>query len=124
MKEGISEHTKAPKEKKNSGKKFGKVIAGDILADEKIDKHIYFILFIVVLAIVYIGLGNQVDAAAKSTKKWEEQIKEVKAMYISEYRKLNRKKTAMQIKELIETHNIDLKEINTPPYIISSDGNK
>ncbi len=127
MKEGIDnpKPTKTPKEKKNSGggNAVRKVIAGDILADEKIDKHIYFILFIVALAIVYIGLGNQVDAAVKNARKQEEQIKEIKAQYISEYRKLNRKRTAMQIKELIETNNIDLKELKEPPFIISSDGN-
>ncbi|MDR2962150.1 MAG: hypothetical protein LBU90_00690 [Bacteroidales bacterium] len=126
MKEGIDDRKKTPKEKKKSGAAIGAkgIIAGDFLTSEKIDKHIGFLLYIVLLAFIYISMGNQVDAAAKSARKWEEQIKEIKSQYITEYRNLNRKRTAMHIKELIETHNIDLKELNTPPYIISADGHK
>ncbi|MCL2327367.1 MAG: FtsL-like putative cell division protein [Bacteroidetes bacterium] len=128
MKEGIDEPKKQPKEKKSSGTAIGSMarnaIAGDFLANEKIDKHIYFILFIVALAIVYIGLGNQVDAASRAADKKEAQIKELRAIYISKYRKLNEQRTAMQIKELIEKNNIDLKELKEPPFIISTDGNK
>lgn len=128
MKEGISEPKKAPKEKKSSGTTLGaatrNVIAGDFLANEKLDKHIYFIVFIVALTIAYIGLGNQVDTAARAAERKEAQIKELRAKYIQEYRKLNEQRTAMQIHELIEKHNIDLKELKEPPFIISTDGNK
>lgn len=130
MKEGISQpkKEKSSKEKKSSGNAIGSMarnaIAADFLANEKLDKHIYFILFIVALAIIYIGIGNQIDTAAKNAARKELQIKEMKAIYISEYRKLNELKTAMQIHELIKTHNIDLKELNAPPYIISTNGNK
>ena len=124
MKEGISEPKKATKEKKSSGTTLGaatrNVIAGDFLANEKLDKHIYFLLFIVALTIVYIGLGNQVDTAARAAEKKEVQIKELKARYISEYRKLNERRTAMQIHELIKNHEIDLKELKEPPFIIST----
>ncbi|MDR0941348.1 MAG: hypothetical protein LBM68_03885 [Bacteroidales bacterium] len=115
---------KSRKERKSSGKAIQTVIAGDFLGNEKLNQHIYFILFIVGLAFIYIGIGNQVDTTTKSIERKEAQIKEMKAIYISEYRKLNELKTAMQIHELIKIHNIDLKELTVPPYIISTDGNK
>lgn len=110
--------------KNNLQRKAKNTITGEFLGYEKLDKHIYFILFLVGLAIVYIGIGNQIDTTERSVKKREADIKELKAIYISEYRKLNELKTAMQIHELIQTHNIDLKELKSPPYIITTDGKK
>lgn len=110
------------KTKKNAGKTFKNVIAGEVISSMKIEKHIFYILFIVFLVIIYIGNGYQAYTASSENARLEREIKELRAEFVSSQAKLIEKMKFVNIQEEIKNKGLNLKELKQPPYTVSADG--
>ncbi|MDA3883912.1 MAG: FtsL-like putative cell division protein [Bacteroidales bacterium] len=117
---------KKKKKKKNitqaSGRRFVNVIAGDVISNINFEKHIFFILFVIFLTIIYIGNGYQAYTISNENHKLRKEIKELRASYVSSQARLIEKMKFTSVQEEIEKQNLELKELSKPPYTISTDG--
>lgn len=74
---------------KNRGKKSGlirslnTVFSGTFLSNDKVVKHVPFILFLSVIAILYIANGYWADDKVRQVNKISSQLKELRSEYIS-----------------------------------------
>ena len=59
------------------------VFSGTFLTNEKTLRHLPYLLFIVVLAILYIGNGYYADSKIRQVNKVNNQLKELRSEYIS-----------------------------------------
>ena len=124
MNEGIpqEETQKAQKKKPRNFTSFKSVIAGDVFSSEKLDKHVFFMLFIILLIIIYIGNGYHAYTLDKRNKRIDKEIKELRAEYVSTEAVLINKMKYTNIQKQIVEKDIDLKELRKPPYTISLHG--
>jgi len=126
MKEGIPNQPKKSAKKRKlkapTGKAFKNVIAGEVISSVKLEKHIFFILFIILLVIIYIGNGYQAHQLSTSHKKIDKEIKELRAEFVSSQARLIEKMKFINIQEEIEKRGLELEELKTPPYTVSADG--
>ncbi|MFW5852188.1 MAG: FtsL-like putative cell division protein [Bacteroidota bacterium] len=107
---------------KASGRRFANVIAGDVISNINFEKHIFFILFVIFLIIVYIGNGYQAYTISNENHTLRKEIKELRANYVSSQARLIEKMKFTSVQEEIEKQNLELKELSKPPYTISTDG--
>jgi|SRR5690554_2237791 len=117
---------KKKKKKENltqaSGRRFVNVIAGDVISNINFEKHIFFILFVIFLTIIYIGNGYQAYTISNENHTLRKEIKELRANYVSTQARLIEKMKFTSVQEEIEKQNLELKELSQPPYTISTDG--
>jgi len=127
MKEGIPSEDKKSKTGKQTVEprkftSFKSVIAGDVFTSDKIDKHVFYIFFIILLVIIYIGNGYHAYALNKENKRIEKEIKELRAEFVSTQAQLIEKMKFTNIQKQITNNNLEIKELAKPPYTISLDG--
>jgi len=127
MKEGIpvnNSSTQTGKQKVQSRNftSFKSVIAGDVFSSEKIEKHVFYMLFAVLLVIIYIGNGYHAYTLDKQNKRIDKEIKELRAEFVSTQATLIEKMKYTNIQKQIAEKAIDIQEIKNPPYTISIDG--
>jgi hypothetical protein len=84
----ITENTQQappPPKKKKSGivKSLNSVFSGTFLSNDKVLKHIPFILFLSVIAILYIANGYWADDKIRQVNRISSQLKELRSEYIS-----------------------------------------
>ena len=74
-----------PPRKKKSGiiKSLNSVFSGTFLSNEKVLKHIPFLLFLSVIAILYIANGYWADDKIRQVNKLGSRLKELRSEYIS-----------------------------------------
>lgn len=74
-----------PPKKKKSGliKSLNAVFSGTFLSNESVVKHVPFILFLSVTAILYIANGYWADDKVRQVNKITSQLKELRSEYIS-----------------------------------------
>jgi hypothetical protein len=77
--------TSATPRKKRSGiiKSLNSVFSGTFLSNEKVLKHIPFLLFLSVIAILYIANGYWADDKIRQVNKLSSRLKELRSEYIS-----------------------------------------
>ena len=126
MKEGIpaekKQETGKQKVQSRNFTSFKSVIAGDVFSSEKIEKHVFYMLFVVLLVIFYIGNGYHSYTLDKQNKKIDKDIKELRAEFVSTEAVLIEKMKYTNIQEQIIKKQIDLQELKNPPYTISLNG--
>ena len=110
------------KAKNNAGKTFKNVIAGEVISSIKIEKHIFYILFVIFLIIIYIGNGYQAYTVSSENAHLEREIKELRAEFVSTQAQLIEKMKFINIQEEIKQQGLELQELKQPPYTVSSDG--
>ncbi|MFO7868818.1 MAG: FtsL-like putative cell division protein [Bacteroidales bacterium] len=108
--------------KQSYGRKFINVIAGDMISNIDFEKHIFFILFVILLIIVYIGNGYQAHTVTNENRKLRHEIKELRANYVSSQAELIEKKKFTSVQKEIQNQRLKLKELSKPPYTISTHG--
>lgn len=126
MKEGIpaekKQETGKQKVQSRNFTSFKSVIAGDVFSSEKIEKHVFYMLFVVLLVIFYIGNGYHAYTLEKQNNKIDKDIKELRAEFVSTEAVLIEKMKYTNIQEQIKQKQIDLQELKNPPYTISLNG--
>jgi hypothetical protein len=113
-----------PPKKKKSGliKSLNTVFSGTFLSNDKVVKHVPFILFLSVIAILYIANGYWADDKVRQVNKISSQLKELRSEYISTKSDLMFVSKQSQVAKAAEK--IGLKEPITPPKKIAIDTSK
>lgn len=115
----------APKpKKKKSGvvKSLNTVFSGTFLSNENVLKHIPFILFLSVIAILYIANGYWADDKIRQVNKISAQLKEMRSEYISTKSDLMFVSKQSEVAKSAEK--LGLKEPIAPPMKIVVDTTK
>ena len=110
--------------KKKSGivKSLNTVFSGTFLSNDNVLKHIPFILFLSVIAILYIANGYWADDKVRQVNKLNAQIKDFRSEYISTKSDLMFVSKQSEVAKSVEK--LGLKEPITPPMKIVVDTSK
>lgn len=110
-----------PPKRKKSGliKSLNAVFSGTFLSNDKVVKHVPFILFLSVIAILYIANGYWADDKVRQVNKISSQLKELRSEYISTKSDLMFVSKQSEVAKSAEK--LSLKEPITPPMKIVID---
>lgn len=108
--------TSKPGKKGVLAKGLSKIFGGSFLSDERTIQHIPFILFLALIAILYIANGYYADDKIREVNKLTNQIKELRTEYISSKSDLMFVSKQSQVAKAVDT--MGLKEPVVAPQII------
>jgi hypothetical protein len=114
---GVDPGVSSPgKDKKRSIFSPAKILKGEFLADEKVVRHLPFVIFLTGIAMVYIANAYYVERKVLKIQALNKRVKDLHTKYVSIKAELmySMKQTEIATK-LAET---GLKEIVTPPKVI------
>ncbi len=103
-------------------KGLAKIFGGSFLSDDRTVQHIPFILFLALIAILYIANGYYADDKIREVNKLTNQIKELRTEYISSKSDLMFVSKQSQVAKAVDT--LGLKEPVVAPMIIEMDTTK
>jgi hypothetical protein len=103
-------------------KGLSKIFGGGFLSDERAIQHVPFILFLALIAILYIANGYYADDKIREVNKVSNQIKELRTEYISSKSDLMFISKQSQIAAAVDT--LGLKEPVVAPLKIEMDSIK
>jgi hypothetical protein len=106
-----------PKEELNELKKYSirEVITGNVLKKKAIVKQLPFIIFVVILAMLYIANRYHAEHLLRESTKLQEDLNELRAESITVASELMFASRQSQVLKLLEENNLWLKESRTPP---------
>lgn len=119
--------TGKPSEKQKSrhkgvlAKGISSVFSGTFLSNQKTLRHMPFILFLAVIALLYIANGYYADDKIREVNKLSNQLKELRTEYI--YTKSELMFASKQSEVAKAASALGLKEPLVPPFIIETDSN-
>jgi cell division protein FtsL len=107
----------SPKEEQNELKKYSikEVITGSVLKQKVIVRQLPFIIFIVLLAMLYIANRYHAEHLLRESTRLQEELNELRAESITVASELMFASRQSQVLKLIEENNLGLKESRTPP---------
>lgn len=108
----------AKTKKKKISTVLGEVFGGDVLEKNLLSKHLGLILWIVLLIFVYMSFGYNGFAQLKEIETLQKDLIKVKNEYLNQSVELVEKTRRTNINNLIRNRNLDLKESQSPVYII------
>jgi uncharacterized protein YfeS len=114
----MNTYKKEPKPKKESRIRKGvlSLLNGTFLAKDKVLEHIPFMLFLVVVAIVYISYGYHAESTVKHMYNLESQVKDLKSQDLTLKSDLEQIKQQSNVAQAIQ--DLGLKESVAQPYKI------
>jgi len=98
--------------KKGSIKDF---IGGGFLTSENVIKQIPYVLFLLVIAIIYIGNRYQAEKIVRETIALKNEVKELRAESITTTSELMYISKQSEVAKLVKEKGLDLKEAVVPP---------
>lgn len=104
-----------PNNKKGSIKDF---IGGGFLTSDNVIKQIPYILFLTILAIIYIGNRYQAEKIVRETIVLNNEVKELRSEAITTTSELMYISKQSEVAKLVEKKGLDLKEAVVPPQKI------
>jgi hypothetical protein len=116
--------TPPPKKRKKGvlAKALSSVFSGTFLTNEKTLKHVPFLLFLALIAILYIANGYQADDKIRDVNRITNELKELRSEYISTKSDLMFVSKQSEVAKSVET--MGLKEPIAPPMKIETDSIK
>jgi len=112
--------------KKDTNKKTGKttrslqsILGGGFLANRKTAENLPFLLFLALLAIIYIGNSFYAEKNIRKIEKLQKELKELRYEHIYTKSKLMSKSRQSEVAESLSEEGI--KESRTPPGKIKAD---
>lgn len=100
------------------------ILDGSILTKDSVVKQLPFILFLVILALIYISNGFHDERISRQIVTLQKEIDNLKAKSISISSELNKLSDRSQMQKLIRENQIRLQEPNEPPKKIIVRGYK
>lgn len=110
----------APKKKRMSSGKLKTVLDGSLLTSDYVSRQIPFMLFLVVLAMLYIANTYNAKKIEKRIRDKAKQVDELKAEYITLTSELVYNTRRTNIELLSDQKNMDLHWSETPSTIIET----
>ena len=104
--------------KKKWIKTLGEVLGGDVLEREFISKNLALIVWVVVWIFVYMSYGYDAFAQLKEIETLQKELLQVRNESLNQANELVEKSRRTHINQLIEFSNLNLKESQTPVYVI------
>ena len=95
-------------------------VDGSILTLKALSKQIPFILFLVLLAIIYIANRYNAEKITRKYISLKEKVKDLRAEQITTASELMILSRPSQVEKLVEKKDLGLKEPIKPPYVIKS----
>jgi len=109
---------KAPSKAKQMATNLIGVFNGNILTREDVLKHLPFVLFLTVLALVYIANGYMAESNIRSINRLENELKELRSEDITIKSDLMYQSKQSQVAKILAEKEMGLKESTTPPQKI------
>ncbi|MFP4620213.1 MAG: FtsL-like putative cell division protein [Bacteroidales bacterium] len=91
------------------------LLAGSLLTREKVVRQLPYILFLTMLAFVYIGNRYHAEKVVRQNSQLQEEVKELRAKAITTSAELMRLSQQSQVIKMIREKNMGLKQSVTPP---------
>jgi|SRR6056297_1223947 len=91
------------------------LLAGSLLTREKVVRQLPFILFLTLLAFIYIGNRYHAERLVRENSKLQDQVKELRAKSISTSAELMHLSKQSEVVRLIREKNLGIRESVTPP---------
>jgi len=108
------DETQERKELKRVGTLKG-LLAGSLLTKEKVVRQLPFILFMTLLAFIYIGNRYHAEKLVRKNSRLQDEVKELRAKSISTSAELMQVSKQSEVVRLIREKNLGLRESVTPP---------
>ena len=104
------------KKEKKAKKRIGKFLTGEILTEGNIDFK--FIVFLVVLAVVYIIMKYWADNLAKQEIQLKKENAKLRSKQVTLTFQLIKESQQSKVEEMIKKNGMNLKAPEKPPYVI------
>jgi hypothetical protein len=111
-----------PRKKGVLAKGLSKIFGGSFLSDDRAVQHVPFVLFLGLIAILYIANGYYADDKIREENKTKNEIKELRTQYISSKSDLMFESKQSQVAKAVLP--LGLKEPVVAPMIIEQDSIK
>ena len=120
----MEENSKHNAEKK-PGLSFKDFLSGSVLTQTSIKKHIWYILFVVALSIIYISNKYQTEGILVDIINLQKDVKELRDRSVSIASKLMSISRESEVTKLVNEKEVDLQELKVPPQkIVVKENNK
>ena len=90
-------------------------LSGNILTREAIKKHLWYVLFLVLLSVVYINNKYKTESLLISIIRLQNEVKEVRDRSVSYAAELMSISRESEVIKIIEEKNLSLQELKMPP---------
>jgi len=110
--EFIEDQNSQKEARKGSFKNF---IDGTVLTREVVIKQLPFIVFVVFLAIIYIGNRYHAERVVRETVNLQNEVKELRSEAITTSAKLMSRSRQSEVVRMVEENKLGLKELVEPP---------
>ena len=118
----VDEKPAKPRKKGVLAKGLSKIFGGSFLSDDRAVQHVPFVLFLGLIAILYIANGYYADDKIREENKTKNEIKELRTQYISSKSDLMFESKQSQVAKAVLS--LGLKEPVVAPMIIEQDSVK
>ncbi len=99
-------------------------IDGSILNSRNFIRQLPYILFLTLLALLYIANRYHAEKVVRETSRLRSEVKELRAEAITIASKLMNISKQSEVAKMVEERGLDLKESTEPPIIIKKENNK
>ena len=112
-----------PTKKSSFGNWLVGLLNGNILTKEETVQHLPYLLFLTLLALIYITNGYYAEATVRGLNKADNELKELRSEYITTKSDLMYKSKQSEVAKMLEARGIGLKETLEPPkkIVVSKD---
>ena len=104
-----------------SGFSLKGVIDGSVLTVNLFIRHLAFILFLVLLAVIYIANRYNAENITRSIDALKEEVKNYQTEHLTTASELLNKRRRSEVKKMIYEKELGLEEPEKPPYKIKSE---
>jgi hypothetical protein len=91
------------------------ILSGNVLTREAIKKHIWYVLFLVLLSIVYINNKYKTESLLISIVKLQNEVKEVRDRSVSYAADLMSISRESEVIKIVDEKKMNLQELKLPP---------
>lgn len=112
------EEQKGNIEEKKTGLSFKDFLSGSILTQTSIKKHLWYILFVVGLSIIYISNKYQTESILVDIIKLQKEVKELRDRSVSYASDLMSISRESEVIKLVDEKGVELQELKMPPQKI------
>lgn len=106
------------KEEKKTNLSFKDFLSGSILTQTSIKKHLWYILFMVGISIIYISNKYQTEGIQVDIIKLQKEVKELRDRSVSYASDLMSVSRESEVLKLVEEKGVALQELKMPPQKI------
>lgn len=102
-----------------SGFSLKGIIDGSLLTIRSVSKQIPYILFLVLMAVIYIANRNHAEKVIRQLTSLRTQVKDLRSEQITTASELMNLSRPSKVETLIEERGLDLNDSKVPPYKIT-----